>query len=183
MAATREFSLSLEIDPPTAVRPGVPFTLPVIISVCPIGTPPRNVQHLVVNASLRDEAGTGAAVGLTGSLTSSVRSRSDNAMGGCASFSPLTISRPGKYKLRVMLSAASYNGVVTKECVDSGVIHVHAAAPAAQRPSESLSLHCIIGDWTFANLEICLSGRPLTGTYSSYPSHKATTAYYGASGY
>lgn len=137
MAATREFSLSFETTPPTAVRPGVPFTIPVIISVHPTGTPARNVQHLVVNASLRDEAGTGAAVGLSGNLTASVRSRTDTAMSGYAKFSPLTIKRPGRYRLRVMLSAASYNGVVTKEYVDSGVIHVHAAAPASQRPSES----------------------------------------------
>lgn len=140
MASTREFSLSFEIDPPTAVRPGVPFTIPVVISVRPICTPPKNVQHLVVNASLRNEAGTEAALGLSGSLTESVCSRTDNAMGGYAKFSPLTVTRPGKYRLRVMLSAASYNGVVTKECVDSGVIHVHAAAPAAQRPSESKPL-------------------------------------------
>lgn len=142
MATSREFDLSFEFDPPTAVRPGVPFTIPVIISVRPVGTPPRNVQHLVVNASLRDETGTSAAAGLTGSLTASVRSRADHAMGGHARFSPLTISRPGKYRLRVMLSAASYNGVVTKRYIDSGVIHVHAAAPTTQRPSESTYITC-----------------------------------------
>lgn len=142
MATSREFDLSFEIDPPTAVRPDVPFTIPVIISTRLVGTPPRNVQHLVVNASLRDEAGTSAAAGLSGSLTASVRSRSDNATGGYAKFSPLTISRPGKYRLRVMLSAASYNGVVTKEYVDSGIIHVHAAAAATQRPSESTCATC-----------------------------------------
>lgn len=144
MASTSEFSLSFETVPPTAVRPGAPFTIPVIISVRPTGTPARNVQHLVVNASLRNEAGTGAAVGLSGNLTASVRSRTDTAMSGYAKFSPLTITRPGKYRLRVMLSAASYNGVVTKECVDSRVIHVHAAAPASQRPSESFVLLILV---------------------------------------
>ncbi|CAG7971609.1 unnamed protein product [Penicillium salamii] len=132
--SAREFSLSFEITPPTAVRPGIPFTIPVIIAVNPIGTPAQNVQHLVVSASLRDEAGSGAAAGLSGNLTASVRSRSDNAMSGYAKFSPLTISQPGKFRLRVMLSAASYGGVVTKEYVDSTVIHVHAGA-AAQRPT------------------------------------------------
>ena len=136
--ATREFSLSFEITPPTAVRPGIPFTIPVVIAVNPVGTPAQNVQHLVVSASLRDESGSGAATGLSGSLTASVRSRSDNAMSGYAKFSPLTISQPGKFRLRVMLSAASYGGVITKEYVDSTVIHVHAGA-AAQRPSGSLS--------------------------------------------
>lgn len=140
MAASREFSLTFETAPPTAVRPGVPFTIPVIVAVSPVGTPARNVQHLVVNASLRDEAGTAAATGLGGNLTASVRSRTDSAMSGYAKFSPLTISRPGKYRLRVMLSAASYNGVVTKEYADSAIIHVHAGAAAAQRPSKSSSL-------------------------------------------
>lgn len=140
MAATREYSLTFETTPPTAARPGLPFTIPVIVSVRPIGTPAQNVQHLVVNASLRDETGTSAAAGLSGNLTASVRSRADTAMSGYAKFSALTISRPGKYRLRVMLGAASYNGVVTKEYVDSGVIHVHAAAPAGQRPSGSFLL-------------------------------------------
>ena len=135
--AGREFTLSFEITPPAAVQPGFPFTVPVVIAVNPIGTPAQNVQHLVVNASLRDEAGTGAATGLSGSLTASVRSRTDNAMSGYAKLSPLTISQPGKFRLRVMLSAASYNGVVTKEYVDSTIIHVHAGA-AAQRPSGSI---------------------------------------------
>ncbi|KAJ5384059.1 hypothetical protein N7517_001970 [Penicillium concentricum] len=120
--------------PPTAAQPGFPFTIPVVIAVNPIGTPAQNVQHLVVSASLRDEAGTGAAVGLSGNLTASVRSRTDNSMSGYAKLSPLTISQPGKFRLRVMLSAASYNGVVTKEYADSTVIHVHAGA-AAQRPT------------------------------------------------
>ncbi|EKV06596.1 hypothetical protein Pdw03_3595 [Penicillium digitatum] len=130
----REFTLSFETTPPTAVRPDCPFTIPVVIAVSPIGTPAQNVQHLVVSASLRDEAGTGPAVGLSGNLTASVRSRTDNAMNGYAKLSPLSISHPGKFRLRVMLSAASYNGVVTKECVDSTVIHVYAGA-AAQRPT------------------------------------------------
>lgn len=131
-----EFSLSFAITPPTTARPGIPFTIPVIIGVHPIGTPAQNVQHLVVNASLRDEAGTGAAAGLSGDLTASVRSRSDNAMSGYAKLSKLTISQPGKFRLRVMLSVASYSGVVTKQYVDSTVIDVNAGA-AAQRPSGS----------------------------------------------
>lgn len=137
MATVAEFNLSFEIGPPSAVRPGRPFTIPVVVAVRPIGTPARNVQHLVVNASLRDEAGTGAAVGLSGSLTASVRSRTGTAISGYAKLGSLTISQPGKYRVRAMLSAASYNGVVTKEFVDSSIIHVHAAAPAAQRPSGS----------------------------------------------
>lgn len=135
--AGREFTLSFETTPPTAAQPGSPFTIPVVIAVNPIGTPAQNVQHLVVSASLRDESGAGAAVGLSGNLTASVRSRTDNAMSGYAKLSPLTISQPGKFRLRVMLSAASYNGVVTKEYVDSTIIHVHAGA-AAQRPSGSI---------------------------------------------
>lgn len=131
-----EFSLSFAITPPTTARPGVPFTIPVIIGVNPIGTPAQNVQHLVVNASLRDEAGTGAATGLSGDLTASVRSRSDNAMSGYAQLGKLSILRPGKFRLRVMLSVASYSGVVTKQYVDSTVIDVNAGA-AAQRPSGS----------------------------------------------
>jgi hypothetical protein len=137
--AAREFSLSFETTPPTAARPGLPFTVPVIIAVNPIGTPAQNLQHLVVSASLRNEASTGAAAGLTGNLTASVCSRTDNAMSGYAKFSSLTISQPGKFRLRIMLSAASYGGVVTKEYVDSAVIHVHAGA-TAQRPSGSSPL-------------------------------------------
>lgn len=133
--AAREFSLTFETTPPTSARPALPFTIPVVVAVRPIGTP-KNAQHLVVNASLRDEAGTGPAIGLSGSLTASVTSRTGTATSGYAKFPTLSIAVPGKYRVRVMLSAASVNGVVTKEFVDSGVIHVHAAAPSAQRPSE-----------------------------------------------
>jgi hypothetical protein len=139
MATPREFTLTLETAPPAAARPGLPFTVPVIVAVRPIGTPSRTVQ-LVASASLRDEAGTSAAVGLSGNLTAMVRSHTEPSMSGYAKFAGLTISRPGKYRIRVMLSTSSVNGVMTKECVDSGVIHVHAAAPAAQRPSGSLSV-------------------------------------------
>ncbi|KAJ5467814.1 hypothetical protein N7475_005566 [Penicillium sp. IBT 31633x] len=132
--AGREYTLSFNVTPPAAALPGVYFTIPVIIAVNPIGTPTPTVQHLVVSASLRDEAGTGAAAGLSGSLTASVRSRAGNSMSGYAKLSPLTISQPGKFRLRVMLSAASINGVMTKEYVDSTIIHVHAGA-VAQRPN------------------------------------------------
>ncbi|KAJ5267530.1 hypothetical protein N7478_010338 [Penicillium angulare] len=129
----REFSLSFEIAPPSSVRPGQAFTIPVVVSVRQIGTPSGNVLALPVHASLRDEAGTGPATGLSGNLTTSCR----DAKSGYVKFSPLTISKAGKYRLRVMLGAASYNGVVTKEYVDSSVITVAANAPAAQRPSGS----------------------------------------------
>ncbi|KAJ5482771.1 hypothetical protein N7539_006217 [Penicillium diatomitis] len=107
MAQPREFHLTFEIPPPATVRPGLPFTIPVIISVRAIGTPP----------------------------TQTVTSRNEPSMSGYAKFTGLMISQPGKYRLRIMLSTSSVNGVVTKEFVDSGVIHVQAAAPAAQRPS------------------------------------------------
>jgi hypothetical protein len=58
-------------------------------------------------------------------------------MSGYAKFSRLTILQPGKYRLRVMLSAASYNGVVTKEYVDSDIINVNAAVSASQPLCES----------------------------------------------
>ncbi|KAJ5380420.1 uncharacterized protein N7496_002848 [Penicillium cataractarum] len=134
MPAPREFSLTFEAAPQPAARPGLPFTVPVIVAVQPIGTPSRTLQ-LVASASLRDEAGTSPAIGLGGNLTANVRSRTEPSMSGYAKFTGLTISRPGKYRIRVMLSTSSVNGVTTKECVDSEVIHIHAAAPVAQRPT------------------------------------------------
>lgn len=119
--AAREFNLTFEAAPPANVRPAVPFAIPMVIAVRPIGTPASSGHHLVVNASLRDENCTAAAVELGGSLTASVIS-------GRATFSSLMIPRPGRYRIRVMLSAATNNGVVTKEYVDSEVINVNAAA-------------------------------------------------------
>ncbi|KAJ5225665.1 hypothetical protein N7468_006890 [Penicillium chermesinum] len=132
--AAREYSLTFELGPPASVQPGSPFTLPVIVAVRPIGTPSPNT-HLVVNLSLRDETSTNAVSGLSGNLTASVRSRSESSTGGYAKFSPLMLLRPGKYRLRAMLSSASVNGVFTKELVESGVIHVDAAGSPAQRPT------------------------------------------------
>ncbi|KAF7718006.1 Uncharacterized protein PECH_004709 [Penicillium ucsense] len=135
MTQPREFHLTFEIPPPTTVRPGLPFTIPVVVSVRAIGTPSNTDCHLVASASLRNDAGTSTAAGLGGNLTAMVRSRDEPSMNGYAKFTGLMISQPGKYRLRIMLSTSSVNGVVTKEFVDSGVVHVQAAAPAAQRTS------------------------------------------------
>lgn len=134
-SSSREYGLTFEIGPPAAVRPGVPFTLPVVVGVRPVASAAGagSVQQLVMHASLRNDAA--PAPGLTGTLTSSVRSRIGNTTSGYARFSPLVIAAPGRYRLRVMLGAASAGGVTTRAYVDSGIIQVHAAAAPSQRPS------------------------------------------------
>lgn len=137
-SSSREYGVSFEIAPPAAVRPGTPFTLPVIVAVRPVGNARVSpTQQLVVNISLRNEAGTAAVPGLIGTLTSSVRSRNGNTNNGYGRFSPLTITQPGQYRLRVMLGAATAGGITTREYVDSGVINVHTGAAASQRPGKS----------------------------------------------
>ena len=135
---SREFGVSFEIAPPAAVRPKTPFTVPVIVAVRPLSAQASSQTNLVMHASLRNENNT-AATGLTGTVTSSVRSRHGNTSSGYASFSSLRIGQPGRYRLRVMLGAASHSGVTTKEYIDSGVIHVHSAADAVQRPCKCFS--------------------------------------------
>ncbi|GKZ17004.1 hypothetical protein AbraIFM66951_005733 [Aspergillus brasiliensis] len=132
-SSSREYGMNFEIAPPTTVPLGVPVTLPVVVGVRPVGNP-RGVQQLVAHASLRNEAGTAPASGLTGVLTSSVRSRNGNGISGYARFGPLKFTQPGRYRLRVMLGAASFNGVTTKEYVESGIIQVQAGA-ATPRPT------------------------------------------------
>ncbi|KAH8427339.1 uncharacterized protein LDX57_005052 [Aspergillus melleus] len=137
-SSSREYGMTFEIAPPGASRPGTPFTLPVIVAVRPVGsTRASPTQQLVVNISLRNEAGTAAVPGLIGTLTSSVRSRNGNTNNGYGQFRPLTITQPGRYRLRVMLGAATASGVTTREYVDSGVIHVHGGASLSQRPTPS----------------------------------------------
>ncbi|KAA8644061.1 uncharacterized protein ATNIH1004_008258 [Aspergillus tanneri] len=137
-SSSREYGMAFEIPPPSAVRPGTPFTLPVIVAVRPVGNVRGSpTQQLVVNVSLRNEAGTDPVPGLSGTLTSSVRSRNGNTSNGYGRFSPLTIAQPGSYRLRVMLGAASASGVTTREYVDSGVIYVHGGAAPSQRPAPS----------------------------------------------
>ncbi|KAL5363416.1 hypothetical protein BJX96DRAFT_167465 [Aspergillus floccosus] len=132
---SREYGIAFEIGPPAAVRPGLPFTLPVIVRVWPIGNVDAggSVQQLVMYSSLWNEAG--PAPGLTGTLTSSVRSHTGNNTSGYACFSPLVIAAPGQYRLRVTLAEASAGGVTTRESVDSNVIQVHAGAAPSQRPT------------------------------------------------
>lgn len=145
-SSSREYGMTFEIAPPAAVRPGTPFTLPVIVAVRPAGsTRASPTQQLVVNISLRNEAGTTAVPGLIGTLTSSVRSRNGNTNNGYGRFSPLTITQPGRYRLRVMLGAATASGVTTREYVDSGVIHVHGGAAPSQRPGTSSSDSLLTG--------------------------------------
>jgi hypothetical protein len=90
---------------------------------------------MVAYASLRSESGAVAATGLLGTLTSSVRNRNRNTTSGFAKFSPMSVVQPGRYRIRVILGAASHSGVTTKEYVNWGAIHVHAGAEAVQRPS------------------------------------------------
>lgn len=136
-SSSREYAITCVVGPPSSVRPGVPFTLPVVVSVRSMGgSASYSVQQLVASASLRTESGSSAS-GLGGTLTSSVRSQSGNMTPGYAKFSPLAISRPGRYRLRVMLSAASQSGVTTKEYIDTTVIEVDGGAPATQKLSTS----------------------------------------------
>lgn len=133
-SSSREYSLTFEIGPPSSARPSQPFTIPVIVAVQPVSSPVGSpAQQLVVHASLRNENHSPASAGLTGTLTSSVRSRHGNTAAGYAKFSPLCIRQAGRYRIRMMLGAASDGGVTTKEYVDSGVVHVHSEAEGVQR--------------------------------------------------
>ncbi|KAL4878013.1 hypothetical protein BJY04DRAFT_221585 [Aspergillus karnatakaensis] len=131
-----EYCLTFMIEPPTAVRPGVSFILPVIVAVrriSGVGTDP--FQQLGATISLRDETGTTTIAGLNGSVTSSVRSQLGNTSNGYARFGPLSIANPGRYVLRVILAVNTFSGVTTRAVIDSAAIHVHAEAATSQRPS------------------------------------------------
>lgn len=145
-SSQNEYTLTYVIEPPTAVRPGVAFTIPVIVTVRPVGaTGSDPLQQLGVSASLRDESGANPAAGLSGSTPSSVRSRMGNTTSGYANVGRLKITNPGKYRLRVTLVANAASGVTKKGVVDSGVIHVNPGAAASQRPSMSYLLKS--GHW------------------------------------
>lgn len=148
-----EYSVTFEIAPPLAVRPGIPFTIPVIVAVRLLSNQVSDHVQLVAHASLRNENHT-AAIGLTGPLTSSVRSRNGNTTSGYARLSPLSIAQPGRYRLRVILGAASYNGVTTKVYIDSGVIDVHSRADTVQRPSKYLYIGMELGRSTADNIQV-----------------------------
>ncbi|KAL5333237.1 hypothetical protein BJX70DRAFT_392339 [Aspergillus crustosus] len=135
-ASNREYSLTFIIEPPTSVRPGVAFTLPVVVTVRPLGSASNDPQQqLGATVSLRDETGTTSSPGLTGDITSSVRSQLGNTTSGYVRFGPLTIANPGKYKLRVILASNTFSGVMTKASIESAVIQVNAGAAASQRPT------------------------------------------------
>lgn len=132
----REYTLTFEIRPPTSVRPGVPFTLPVIVAARPIGAVDNEPgQQLVANISLHDETGTTPLAGLTGSLSSVLCNRTWTSTSGYASFRRLTITNTGRYRLRVKLAAHAYSGATVIKIINSAVIDVNAAAAASQRPS------------------------------------------------
>ncbi|RAL13821.1 uncharacterized protein BO97DRAFT_449185 [Aspergillus homomorphus CBS 101889] len=144
-SSSREYGITFEIAPPTTVAPGVSMSLPVIVAVRPVGMPRAPTQQLVAHISLRNEAGTAPVPGLTGIVTSSVRSSSGNTTSGYARFGPLKFTQAGRYRVRVMLGAASSHGVSTREYVDSGIITVQAgAAPPRPTPSQVAKLHSLI---------------------------------------
>ncbi|RAH72599.1 uncharacterized protein BO66DRAFT_409543 [Aspergillus aculeatinus CBS 121060] len=145
--SSREYGINFEVAPPTTVAPGVSISLPVVVVVRPVGAPRAPTQQLVAHISLRNEAGTAPAPGLTGVLTSSVRSSSGNTISGYARFGPLKFTQAGKFRMRVMLGAASSNGVSTREYVDSGIITVQAgAAPPRPTPAQVSKLQSLISE-------------------------------------
>lgn len=138
-----EFSLQFRISPPTSVRPGAKFTLPVIMSTRPAAGrhPPENDsgQQLMLYASLRDESGRSPAVAgtLTGELSDGVHSREGYTGKGFSKFDNLAINRPGRFRLRIYLGANAPSGLVNKAYADSHVIRVDPSAEMVQRPSKS----------------------------------------------
>ncbi|KAL4803423.1 hypothetical protein BDV18DRAFT_144725 [Aspergillus unguis] len=133
-----KYSLTFAIAPPSAVRPGAVFTLPVIVAVRPVSAANSDpLQQLGITTLLRDETGASAAVGLSGLAPATVRSRAGNTASGYANVGRLRIASPGKYRLRVVLIVNAASGVTTEGYVDSGIIHVHAGAAASQRPTSS----------------------------------------------
>ncbi|KAL4901424.1 hypothetical protein BDW74DRAFT_83432 [Aspergillus multicolor] len=133
MAPGSEYSATFAIDPPASVRPGTAFLFPIVVAVRPVGNAGNDpIQQLGATVMLRDESGNNAAGGLTGSTSTSIRSRTGNSISGYAAFSRLAIASPGKYRLRVMVMLNNASGVAVKGSVDSKIIHVHAGAAASQ---------------------------------------------------
>ncbi|KAL6235346.1 hypothetical protein BDW75DRAFT_144078 [Aspergillus navahoensis] len=136
MVPGSNYSLTFMIEPPTSVRPGVPFSIPVIVAVRPLGNASSDpLQQLGARAVLWDESGTSSSVDLTGNTSTSVRSRTGNSTSGYAAFNRLTIKSPGRYKLRVVLVLHTASGVSVQGSVDSGTIHVNSGAAASQPPT------------------------------------------------
>ncbi|KAL5001333.1 hypothetical protein BDV10DRAFT_160470 [Aspergillus recurvatus] len=132
------YSLAFTIEPPTSARPGVPFSIPVIVAVRSVGSASSDpLQQLGARAVLRDESGTSSSVDLTGNTSTSVRSRTGNSTSGYAAFNRLIIKSPGKYKLRVMLVLNTASGVSVQGFIDSGIIHVNLGAAASQPPTRA----------------------------------------------
>ncbi|KAL3463911.1 hypothetical protein BJX64DRAFT_255850 [Aspergillus heterothallicus] len=127
------YSLAIDIDPPSSVRPGVAFTLPVVLAVRP-GQAASN-HTLVAYVSLLDETGTSSSTRISGPLTLNVRSQAGNSASAYASFRSLTIASPGRYRLRITLAVSTYSETRTVRSVNSRVIDVQAGAPLSQRPT------------------------------------------------
>ncbi|KAL4987851.1 hypothetical protein BDW68DRAFT_177463 [Aspergillus falconensis] len=147
MAPGSSYSLAFTIEPPTSARPGVPFSIPVIVAVQPVGnTSSDPLQQLGARAVLRDENGASSSIELTGSTSTSVRSRTGNSTSGYAAFNRLTIKSPGRYKLRVMLVLNTASGVSVQGSIDSGTINVNLGAAASQppTPAQILRLQALI---------------------------------------
>ncbi|KAL4736944.1 hypothetical protein BDV11DRAFT_164242 [Aspergillus similis] len=136
MAPGSNHSLTFVIEPPTSAIPGAPFSIPVVVAVRSVANASSDpLQQLGARVVLWDESGTSSPVDLTGSTSTSVRSRTGNSTSGYAVFNLLTVERPGRYKLRVMLVLNTAGGVSVQGSIDSGPIHVHSGAAASQPPT------------------------------------------------
>jgi hypothetical protein len=144
-----DFTLRFWVQPPSAIRPGFKFNLPVIVATGPTAgcnpVEPDPGEQLMLYASLRDESGSSiAGIGhgdLTGDLSDGLHSQEDDALKGYSKFDNLAIQRQGRFRIRVHLGVVGSSGtpgLVTRAYVDSHVIWVHPGADMVQRPSKLL---------------------------------------------
>jgi hypothetical protein len=138
--------MQFQISPPPAVRPGAKISIPIIVSIRPNAPRPLTpIEQLVVFASLRNESGDRPAQGLAGNMSDGLHSLEHSATRGYSKFDGLSIQEPGRYRIRIYLGVATDNEIMTKQYIDSDVVHVHPQAGAVQKackqPSGYISLH------------------------------------------
>lgn len=115
-------TIVLERKPPSLLHQGSPFTIS--IKMNPQDAEICSKQNFAVAICLVNAEDLQPLNAMRGRLTSPIQPCEGNCVGHLTEFSDLTIHRPGKFRLRILLASSSLAGIIITARVHSNIFDV-----------------------------------------------------------
>lgn len=115
-------TIVLQRGPPSLLQQGCPFTISIKINRRGAGMCSK--QNFAVAVYLLNAEDLRPLNAMRGRLTSSIQPCEGNCVGHLTEFNDLTIHRPGKFRIRILLANSSLAGIIITARVHSNVFDV-----------------------------------------------------------